>query len=63
MIGTSDQCCWLAEACKSLFLLWLDNTFKIKIVVCTATNHLTALKGVWRVYAFSGLDCHLVNEA
>ena len=28
MIGTSDQSCWLAEACNILLLLLLQNTSK-----------------------------------
>lgn len=44
---------WLAALCCLLGTLWLDNTFKIKVVGRTAQKrmHHTALKGVSLVYA------------
>ena len=35
MIGTSDQSCWLAEACKILLLLqgtWQSCTFVVPVI-------------------------------
>ena len=31
MLGTSDQSCWLAEACKILLLLLLQLTFSEQV--------------------------------
>ena len=42
MIGTSDQSCWLAEACKILFLLLLLQIF---FFFCCLTGPYVRLSG------------------
>ena len=42
MIGTSDQSCWLAEACKILLLLLLHNNIHATLSLVAAAAMVPA---------------------